>query len=429
MAPSASRLLSALLLLAALADVASAAEDLLYVWTGDDDHQQPDFLAVLEFNPTSPNYGKVVAKVDLTGPSAFGNEPHHITFSYDKKTLAGAGIFSFLFPFSARIPAQEQVFFYDTSNPRAPTFNGVTANPLKSGAADELYPLSDGTFLLSSLGTRAGTAEGAITVLSATGTILGEYPLVPPLESFDPHGITVREDLDLFITTDFIEPASALSLTQLLFGGIRYQKTIRKWRLSTKEIIGTWTVDDKAGPLTNYFIPNDPYGRIIASAVNANKIYLLDPNLNGTLGGLKYYTALDLTAAGYPNSNPHYVRLTQDGKTAVLTLNAGNKVLLLDLTNPYNIKIKDVLPLPNGANPHYADIHPDQKRVVVVDYFLDFKTYGIIHRPGDKIIHVYTFDTGKLIPDPNWPNPDFKNLFPAQGVTNPHGTAFYASGY
>jgi hypothetical protein len=44
-------------------------------------------------------------------------------------------------------------------------------------------------------------------------------------------------------------------------------------------------------------------------------------------------------------------------------------------------------------------------------------------------IRVYTFNTGKLIPDPNWPNPDFKTLFPAQGVTNPHGTAYYASGY
>jgi hypothetical protein len=44
-------------------------------------------------------------------------------------------------------------------------------------------------------------------------------------------------------------------------------------------------------------------------------------------------------------------------------------------------------------------------------------------------IRVYTFNTGKLIPDPNWPNPDFKKLFPDQGVTNPHGTAYYASGY
>lgn len=74
MAPAAFRLLSALLLYAALAGAASAADDLLYVWTGDDDHQQPDFLTVLEFDPTSPNYGKVVSKVDLTGPSAYGNE-------------------------------------------------------------------------------------------------------------------------------------------------------------------------------------------------------------------------------------------------------------------------------------------------------------------------------------------------------------------
>lgn len=69
-----SRLLAALLLFAAFVGAAFAADDLLYVWTGDDDHKEPDFLAVLEFDPTSPNYGKVVSKVDLTGPSAYGNE-------------------------------------------------------------------------------------------------------------------------------------------------------------------------------------------------------------------------------------------------------------------------------------------------------------------------------------------------------------------
>jgi hypothetical protein len=45
------------------------------------------------------------------------------------------------------------------------------------------------------------------------------------------------------------------------------------------------------------------------------------------LGGLKSYVGLDLTKAGYaPDSNPHYVRLAADGKTAVLTLNNANKV-------------------------------------------------------------------------------------------------------
>eukprot|EP00953_Heterococcus_sp_UTEX-ZZ885_P006292 3852-Heterococcus_DN1.PRE.1 len=162
------RLLSSVATLAALAAVANAAispalinsapGELLYVWTGDYDKQQPDFLAVFEFNNTSPDYGKLVKKVNI--PTK-GNEPHHGQFSYDGYRFGAAGILSFLYPIKANQPAQPQLYFFDTTDPRNPRFAnseksalsllGIPLRPdalaLDFGTADEFYPLPDNTFL------------------------------------------------------------------------------------------------------------------------------------------------------------------------------------------------------------------------------------------------------------------------------------------
>ena len=46
----------------------------LYMWAGDKGHAASDFLAVIDADPASPNYGKIVASV-ATG--AAGTHPHH----------------------------------------------------------------------------------------------------------------------------------------------------------------------------------------------------------------------------------------------------------------------------------------------------------------------------------------------------------------
>src|SRR5882724_4238963 len=50
----------------------------LFVWAGDQARTNPDFLAVVNFDEGSADYGKVVTTVPLPGPGATGNEPHHV---------------------------------------------------------------------------------------------------------------------------------------------------------------------------------------------------------------------------------------------------------------------------------------------------------------------------------------------------------------
>ena len=89
------------------------AEKYLFVCAGDQARKSPDFLAVIDFNEKSGEYGKVIATVPFADPDATGNEPHHIGLSADGKVVACGGLLSVL-------KGQKEVFFFDVSNPLTP---------------------------------------------------------------------------------------------------------------------------------------------------------------------------------------------------------------------------------------------------------------------------------------------------------------------
>ena len=145
-------LLSAHLSLAHDYDNGRDDDQTLLVWAGDKAHEAPDFLAVIDFDRDSRNYGKVIRTVPLPagvlGKGAVGNEPHHAGLSQDGRTLALGGFLSFL-------RSQPQVFFFDVSRPRHPRFIGAN-NPPTASITDEFAPLKNGGFLVTFMGGAAG---------------------------------------------------------------------------------------------------------------------------------------------------------------------------------------------------------------------------------------------------------------------------------
>src|SRR5262245_15413386 len=119
---------------AALQDEAAAQADgqekYLFVWAGDQARKQPDFLAVINFDEKSDNYGKVITTIPLPEPGAAGNEPHHVGLSRDGKVLACGGLLSVL-------RGQREIFFFDVSNPRSPRLIN-SADPPLSAITDEI---------------------------------------------------------------------------------------------------------------------------------------------------------------------------------------------------------------------------------------------------------------------------------------------------
>ena len=87
----------------------------LYVWAGDQARLAPDFLAVIDFDEDSKDYGKVLRTVPVPAPGNVSNEAHHCHLSADKKVLGCGGLLSLL-------RGQNGIFFFDVSNARYPKF-------------------------------------------------------------------------------------------------------------------------------------------------------------------------------------------------------------------------------------------------------------------------------------------------------------------
>ena len=90
----------------------------LYVWASDQARVAPDFLAVINFDEDSDDYGKVLRTVPIPVPGNTNNESHHCHLSADKNVLACGGLLSLL-------SGQNSIFFFDVSNARHPKFMTV----------------------------------------------------------------------------------------------------------------------------------------------------------------------------------------------------------------------------------------------------------------------------------------------------------------
>ena len=110
----------------------------LYIWASDQAHVAPDFLAVIDFDRNSPDYGKVLKTVPLPPPGNIGNEPHHCHTSIDQTILACGGLLSVL-------KGQNDIFFFDISDARNPKFLKSTHAP-NSSITDDFLPMPGGGF-------------------------------------------------------------------------------------------------------------------------------------------------------------------------------------------------------------------------------------------------------------------------------------------
>lgn len=107
-----------------------------------------------------------------------------------------------------------------------------------------------------------------------------------------------------------------------------------------------------------------------------------------------------------------------------MTLTTANHIAALDISDLNNVKRLDdpdeVHPI---IGPHYIKITPDQKHVVVTDYFVQTGEIGIINTPADfKAQYIDINDDGSLSFNRfiNFPN-EFAN----RGGAKPHSAVIF----
>jgi selenium-binding protein 1 len=389
---------------------ADNAETTLLVWAADKAHIAPDFVAVIDFDRTSPNYGRVIRTVPLSGPSAIGNEPHHVGLSRDGRTMALGGLLSVL-------RGQDQVFFFDVTDPRQPTFIR-SDNPPESSITDELVPLSNGGFLVTFMGGSNGANPGRVVEYDADLTFVKAWPASPPTDGFNPHGISIDETHNLMVTSDFICPLRTLHV----HGGdaADLRGSVRVWDLASRAITQTIVVgtpERPAGTMEVQLIPRDQRLRAFTAGMVDNTLYLVDTQ-KGTATAVFNF---DVFSVRNVPAMPQLLRINKQGTRLFVTLNGAGKVVMFNIARPDHPEILSVIDLGPGSGPHYLQLTGDEKRLVVTDYFLveDLAPGGVVQAEGDHKIHVINVHGNRLELDTRF-DLDF-NRDISTGPARPHG--------
>ena len=375
----------------------------LFICAGDQARTAPDFLAVINFEQGSKEYGKVVASVPFAAPDATGNEPHHIGLSRDGKTVACGGLLSVL-------KGQKEVFFFDVSNPRAPRFISAADPPLSS-ITDEFFTKSEGGFLVTLMGGPAGHAPGRVAEFDRDLKLVNEYPENPPNDGFDPHGISVRPELNLMVTSDFVCPSTTLNAVH---GEIDFRGSIRVWDFRRRQILRTIRIPGTVGTIDVKLIPSDRNARAFTAGMLDDHLYLIDTR-NGSAVPVFDFSTIS------PGGWPQLMRTTRDGKRLFVSMNQAGKVAMLDISNPEKPALIQALDLGKGSGPHYIALTEDERRLVISDYFLNEDNFGKVHAEGDHKVHVAKVMEHDLVLDPSF-ELDFNTAF-ATGPARPHGIA------
>ena len=385
-------------------------EKTLYVWTGDQARIAPDFLAVINFDDESEDYGKVIGIVSVPAPGNVGNESHHCHLSADKNVLACGGLLSLL-------SGQNSIFFFDVSNARHPKFM-FSANASQSSITDDFLPLASGGFLVTQMGSAMGGAPGRLAEFDRHLRLIEEWPVNPPADGFNPHGISARPDLNLMLTSDFILPASTLNVVP---GDPVLRGAIRVWDYETREILLTIPIPSAIGTMDVKMIPGDPLGRAMTAGMFDGLVYLVDP-----IGGTAQ------VVFDCENIVPHIEVPVRGGMTQLLAITStGDRLLfglfeagqvgMLDISNPEVPVQASIVNLGVDAGPHFIALTDDDQRLVVGDYFLNEDTFGKIHFEGDHHVRVIKVFKDHLKLDRHF-DVDFNTAFKT-GPARPHGMA------
>ena len=384
-------------------------EKTLYIWAGDAARVHPDFLAVIDFNESSANYGKVLRTIPLPPPGNVGNEPHHCHLSVDKNILACGGLLSVL-------SGQNGIFFFDVSDARKPEFLFSTRAP-SSSITDDFLPLPGGGFLVTQMGSATGDAPGRVAEFDRHLRLVAEYPTNPPTDGFNPHGIAARFDLDLFVTSDFIDPASTLNSWP---GPVELRGALRFWNLSRREITRTVFLPQALGSMDVKLIPGDPHGRAVTANMFSGLVYTVDPTDGSVVQSFDCEDIVPHVEVPVPGGMVQLLAMPESGDRLIFASFQAGQVGLLDIHDPGAFRQLSVVNLGLGAGPHDIDLTDDDARLVVTDYFLDEDDFGRIHFDGDRKVRVIKVTRDALTLDTRF-DLDFNTAF--EHPARPHGIA------
>lgn len=107
-----------------------------------------------------------------------------------------------------------------------------------------------------------------------------------------------------------------------------------------------------------------------------------------------------------------------------MTITTGNHIAALDISDLNNVKrLDDPDEVQPTIGPHYIKVTPDQKHIVVTDYFVQTGAIGLINTPADyKALYIDINPDGSLHFNRSI---DFTGPYTNRGGAKPHSAVVF----
>ena len=189
--------------------------------------------------------------------------------------------------FLSVLKGQNGIFFFDVTDARNPRFllsakaRGIRHHRrLFFYRRRRLPDYSDGFSQRGAPG-RIAEFDGQLHFVGnhfGAVSLFQEVPKTPPVDGFNPHGISARPDLNLMMTSDFILPTSTLTGS----AGPELRGSVRIWNYKKRKLVSTINLTTpEGGPALGTMdvkmLPKDPLGLGYTAGMFDGHIYAIDP--------------------------------------------------------------------------------------------------------------------------------------------------------
>jgi hypothetical protein len=374
-------------------------EPYLVAWAGDADRQQPDFLAVLDADPTSTSYGKVAKTYPV---QSRGNEPHGMLAEQrpDRRVFTTGLLGNRLFVFDLRAPLDGRLLRVDEAGASRRFWAPAEPLSLPDGhvvvtCADPAHYRGDPQELLA--------APGGLLELDGSGTFVRERSAADPAARhliIAPYGVAVSPTLGRLVTTNAGHGYAASTLGERMPG-----ISVELWALDSLLPLRTVVLEagprgeENLGPVAARFLHRQPF--LFVAADEGGALYGSDSV--GTPNAA-FKLVFDFGAGTLASD----IVVTPDDRFLVAALAGSNRVVSLDVADPWRPHLVSSVRLDRdpldpakarrGA-PSALAMSADGTRVAVADYGV---TAPGITRDGDHRIYLLRLDpgSGRLRIDP-----------------------------
>jgi selenium-binding protein 1 len=313
-------------------------ESVLYVWTSDADQKDPDFLSVLDVDPASASYGKVIATTPTGSPA---NEAHHFGYTANADRIFAGGLFS------------DRLFIYDVAtDPKHPklvkTVPDLAASTGYSGP-HTFYAVPGGV-MIAMLGAKDGGAPGALVKLDNDGKFLQAFPA--PNYMYD---VGIKPELNLIVTSSWAHPHHVKTGNTPMD---QVGDEVVAWDWKTGKVLQVEHLDKS--PLEVRWLHGAAARGGFINCAFGNSVWHWEVGQDRKLA---FHRVIKLPDGSLPAD----MRISYDNKFLFVSLFGGGAVQQYDVADPMQPKLVSTVAIPQAQ---MMKLTPDNKRLYVSNSLL-----------------------------------------------------------